>query len=66
MPRAGHLNLGFETGTLADWTAEGDAFKGQPIKGDSVQMRGRGKSGNDGKFWVGTFEESVVTSPRED
>ncbi len=50
------LNLGFETGTLADWTAEGDAFKGQPINGDSVQMRGRGKSGNDGKFWVGTFE----------
>ena len=28
------LNLDFETGTLDDWTAEGKAFEGQPIKGD--------------------------------
>src|SRR6185369_14281655 len=27
------LNLDFETGDLKDWTAEGDAFKGQPIRG---------------------------------
>jgi hypothetical protein len=34
------LNLGFETGNLADWTAaEGDAFRGQPIEGDAVHRR---------------------------
>ncbi len=33
------LNLDFEAGSLADWTAEGDAFKGQPIEGDTVHRR---------------------------
>ena len=33
------LNLDFETGTLKDWTADGDAFNGQPIKGDTVKPR---------------------------
>ena len=27
------LNLGFETGTLADWTAEGSAFRGTADRG---------------------------------
>ena len=30
------LNLGFETGTLEGWKAEGNAWEGQPIKGDTV------------------------------
>ncbi len=53
------LNLDFETGTLADWKAEGDAFKGQPIEGDSVaRRRGDMKSGHAGRYWVGSFERA--------
>jgi hypothetical protein len=50
------LNLDFETGTLADWTAEGDAFRGQPIEGDTVhRRRGDMQSRHAGRFWVGTY-----------
>src|SRR5262249_50732376 len=51
------LNLDFETGTLMDWTAEGDAFQGQPVKGDTVaRRRGDMKSQHQGDFWVGGYE----------
>ena len=30
------LNLDFESGTLEDWVATGEAFAGQPVKGDTV------------------------------
>ncbi len=51
------LNLDFETGTLADWKAQGDAFKGQPIAGDTVQKRrGDMASHHAGRYWVGTYE----------
>jgi putative membrane-bound dehydrogenase-like protein len=51
------LNLDFETGTLKDWTAEGEAFKGQPIKGDTVaKRRGDMKSRHQGQYWIGTYE----------
>ena len=51
------LNLGFETGTLADWTAQGPAFEGQPVEGDTVsRRRGDMHSGHVGSFWVGTYE----------
>ena len=54
------LNLDFETGTLEDWTAEGEAFKGQPIKGEIDQNRvfGEGKKAeHTGQFWIGGFEK---------
>ena len=51
------LNLDFETGTLKDWTAEGDAFKGQPIKGDTVSRRRKDmKSQHQGQYWIGGYE----------
>jgi putative membrane-bound dehydrogenase-like protein len=52
------LNLDFETGTLKDWTAEGDAFKGQPIKGDTVfPRRNDMKSRHQGQYWIGGYEK---------
>jgi putative membrane-bound dehydrogenase-like protein len=52
------LNLGFENGDLRDWTAEGNAFEGQPIKGDTVApRRGDMKSRHTGQYWIGTFEK---------
>ena len=30
------LNLGFESGDLSDWQVRGEAFLGQPVKGDTV------------------------------
>src|SRR3954463_15901436 len=51
------LNLDFETGTLKDWTAEGDAFAGQPVKGDTVfARRGDMKSQHQGQYWIGGYE----------
>jgi putative membrane-bound dehydrogenase-like protein len=51
------LNLDFERGDLSDWTATGDAFRGQPVSGDKVAARRSDmKSRHTGKFWVGTFE----------
>jgi putative membrane-bound dehydrogenase-like protein len=53
------LNLDFEAGTLRDWTAEGEAFKGQPVRGEIDQTRpfGKGKVANhQGEFWIGGYE----------
>src|SRR5580704_11414101 len=52
------LNLDFETGTLQDWTADGAAFAGQPIKGDTVHSRRDDmRSQHQGQFWIGTYEK---------
>ncbi|MEQ1829010.1 MAG: PVC-type heme-binding CxxCH protein, partial [Pirellula sp.] len=51
------LNLNFETATLTDWVATGDAFDGQPTRGDTVVVRrGDMKSEHEGEYWIGTFE----------
>ncbi len=53
------LNLGFEDGTLRDWTATGDAFEKQPVKGEIDQTRpyGKGKRSNrQGDYWIGGYE----------
>jgi putative membrane-bound dehydrogenase-like protein len=51
------LNLDFEAGTLKDWTADGEAFKDQPIKGDTVAgRRGDMKSQHQGQYWIGGYE----------
>jgi hypothetical protein len=52
------LNLDFETGDLRDWIVEGEAFKGQPIKGDTVfPRRADNKSQHQGNYWIGGFEK---------
>lgn len=56
IPPPAELNLGFETGTLAGWKAEGDAWEKQPVEGDTVATRKRGNSQHAGKFWLGGYE----------
>ncbi|HWL11224.1 MAG TPA: PVC-type heme-binding CxxCH protein, partial [Planctomicrobium sp.] len=52
------LNLDFETGTLDDWTATGNAFEGQPIKGDTVSTRRKDmRSAHAGEYWIGGYEK---------
>ncbi|MBX3420278.1 MAG: DUF1080 domain-containing protein [Pirellulaceae bacterium] len=53
------LNLDFETGDLTDWTAEGQAFTGQPVRGDAVALRRDDDySRHEGNYWVGSYERS--------
>ncbi|QDT02073.1 FG-GAP repeat protein [Rubripirellula lacrimiformis] len=52
------LNLDFESGTLGDWTPDGNAFDGQPIQGDTVHARRSDMHSNhQGDFWIGSFEK---------
>ncbi len=52
----GPPTLDFETGDLRGWTATGDAFEGQPIRGDTSTARGREASRHQGEYWIGGFE----------
>jgi putative membrane-bound dehydrogenase-like protein len=59
-PRVGALEpptLDFESGDLRGWKAEGEAFVGQPIRGDTVKARGREPSLHAGEFWIGGYEK---------
>ena len=58
IPPPADLSLGFETGTLSGWKAEGDAWAKQPVEGDTVAVRKRGNSQHAGKFWLGGYERS--------
>lgn len=58
------LNLGFEDGTLRDWTATGNAFDKQPVKGDRVAARrGDMRSQHAGQYWIGGFESGLGDDP---
>ncbi|HIG86273.1 MAG TPA: DUF1080 domain-containing protein [Planctomycetes bacterium] len=53
----GFVNLDFETGDLSDWTVEGEAFAGQPIRGDTVAVRRSDSvSAHAGSYWIGGYE----------
>lgn len=52
------LNLGFEEGTLADWTVSNEAFSGQPIKSESVSNKPNSPSiGANGQYLVAGFKD---------
>lgn len=64
--QSGLYTWDFDDGTLQGWTATGDAFANQPTVGNNIAMRRPGESpGNDGEWWVGTFEDhhSATSSP---
>ncbi len=50
------LDLDFERGDLRDWEASGEAFAGQPVRGDTVSARGRKPSLHQGEYWIGGYE----------
>lgn len=57
------LNLDFEAGSLADWTAKGNAFEKQPVQGDRVfRRRGDMRSGHRGDYWIGSYEINSDTA----
>jgi tetratricopeptide (TPR) repeat protein len=50
------ITWNFETGDLRGWNKTGDAFDYQPTYGDNSAANGRGHSGQEGKYWIGTYE----------
>lgn len=48
-------NSNFETGTLLNWNASGDAFSNQPVWGDNSALRNN-PAEPQGNYWIGTFE----------
>src|SRR5262245_48054872 len=55
------LNLGFESGSLAEVAATGNAWVKQPIKADAVALRHSDmKSEHTGTYWLGGFESGAT------
>lgn len=50
------VTLDFERGDLFGWTATGEAFTGQPVRGDTVTARKREASRHQGQYWIGGYE----------
>ncbi len=51
-------DLTFESGTLRGWVVRGDAFLGQPVRGDAVKARRDDMtSGHAGEYWIGGYEQ---------
>jgi putative membrane-bound dehydrogenase-like protein len=51
-------NLDFEAGDLRGWTAVGDAWRDQPIRGDTVHPRRADmRSQHAGDWWLGGYEK---------
>jgi Tetratricopeptide repeat len=47
----------FEHGDLRGWTKTGDAFDYQPTFGDNIAVRNQGHAGQQGDYWVSTYEK---------
>jgi putative membrane-bound dehydrogenase-like protein len=51
------VTLDFERGDLYGWTATGEAFTGQPVRGDTATARQREASRHQGQYWIGGYEK---------
>lgn len=51
-------NSDFEKGDLTNWQPEGDALKNQPTRGDNLKARGANTAGQQGDYWIGTYESA--------
>lgn len=53
------LNFDFEAGSLSGWSVEGNAFAGQPVRGDRVHARRSDMHSNHlGEYWIGSYESA--------
>ena len=59
------LNLGFEDGSLKGWTVTGDAFRGQPVKDDTISQRWSNQISNkQGDYFIGGYEVTLTDAGR--
>jgi Tfp pilus assembly protein PilF len=51
------ITWNFENGDLRGWRKTGYAFDYQPTYGDNIAARNQGHAGQQGDYWVGTYEK---------